>query len=99
MPDLCVRSGGCGMTRDRFPDDRYLTAIARRNVTWARWKDAEALLAIARDEIGFADLRPYVRNVNDAGRDYEQARTDLIRARVHRKAERAGTPQLERDAA
>lgn len=63
-------------------EDRYLAAIARRNTTWARWQDARDLLAIARDEIGFHDLRPYVANANQAQDDYEHAARDLVRARA-----------------
>lgn len=67
----------------REDERRYLTAIARRNTAWARWQDALVLLAIARDEISFDDLRPYVRNVNETQHEYEHAERDLARARVH----------------
>jgi hypothetical protein len=63
-------------------ETRYLAAIARRNTSWARWQDALTLLALARDEIGFHDLRPYIRDVNDAQDAYEWAARDLVRERV-----------------
>lgn len=74
---------------DTYPDDRFETAIARRNVTWAHYQAACAELAIARDEIGFYDLRPYVRAVNSAQDAYEWAQRDLVRARALWRAERA----------
>lgn len=67
-------------------EGQYLNAIARRNTTWARMRDAEVLLAIARDEIRFHDLQDYIRNFNDCQYDYEHAHRGLIRARVSFRA-------------
>lgn len=69
--------------------DRYLSAIARRNTTWTRYQDAKALLAMARDEIGFYNLQPYIINVNETQYEYEHAGRDLVRARVWFRAEQA----------
>jgi len=61
-------------------DDRYETAIARRNTAWARWRDAADLL----DRVDPDSLtRKYViRNYNDCLDRYEQAADDLIREKV-----------------
>jgi hypothetical protein len=60
--------------------DNYETAIARRNIAWAKWRNAIELLrhAEARDE----DSVPYRRVSNAAQHDYEWAARDLVRARV-----------------
>lgn len=60
--------------------DRYETAIARRNTTWAAWRGAVELLRL-REAQGF-DPIPYRRNANEAQHDYEYAARDLVRARV-----------------
>lgn len=63
-------------------DERYETAIARRNIAWARWQDALAALAIVRDELGFREVRAEIREVNSAQADYEWRQRELIRERV-----------------
>jgi hypothetical protein len=68
---------------------RLENAIARRNATWLSWRTAVAALEAA-DERGVRDRRPYVQYANDAQRDYEHARTDLIFEQV--RWERDGTP-------
>lgn len=75
----------------QWDEDRYLTAIARRNTTWARWRQAEDVLADARareDGRGLADLRVHVAFLNAAQSDHEHAERDLVRARVWWRAQR-----------
>ncbi len=69
--------------------ERWLAAIARRNVAWARWRDALELLAIHRDELGFTDVRDEIGQVNDTQYEYEHACRDLVRARVWLRIEQA----------
>lgn len=67
---------------------RYLNAIARRNTTWAYWRDALQLLEVAESRYEGAELTPYRRNANEAQHDHEHAVRDLVRARVHWRADR-----------
>lgn len=74
-------------------EDRYLTAIARRNTTWARWREAEDVLADAQARDagrGLADLRPHVAFANAAQHDHEHAQRDLDRAREWLRSQRRG---------
>lgn len=64
-------------------------AIAWRNIHWARMRDAEDLLAIARDEIGFHDLSSYIRQANETQDRYERAARELVRIRVWWRHDRA----------
>ncbi len=69
---------------DNHPDDRYLTAIARRNLLWCRWRDAVVVWEAAGRPTGAV-----LGAVNDAQHAYEWAVRDLVRARVWWRAERA----------
>lgn len=79
---------------DLYSDEAWDAAIARRNITWARLREAEDVLRGAEAVAGpQADLRPHRAFYNAAQRDYEYAARDLIRARVwHRAARRRELP-------
>lgn len=72
------------MTGDLYPDDRYLTAVAARNIAWARYATAHAAWLAAGSPVG-----PLLRAVNETQHDYEWSERDLVRARVEWRGERA----------
>lgn len=74
--DECNDCSGC-----RPFVELWIDAIAARNVAWARWKDAQAMLSIYRDELGFGDVSDVIRQVNETGAAYERATYRLSRAR------------------
>lgn len=86
----CAGGGGDVTTlSDRYSEEAYLAAIARRNITWCRWREADELLieaTLADRGRGLADLRPYVQWLNSTQNDYEHAARDLIKARVFWRA-------------
>ena len=64
--------------------DALETAIANRNIAWARWQDEgdELVNRVTDGERGY--YGPY----NEAQHDYEHAETELLRAQAHWRANR-----------
>ena len=61
---------------EQSPDlERYVAAIARRNVAWTRWQEA-------RDTLDWAPSTPAIAAYNEAQHEYEWAARDLVKARV-----------------
>jgi hypothetical protein len=79
-----MTGSGSQTLRSDDPMARWESAIARRNIAWVAYREAQALLESA-ERRGYLDVGDWIRDLNDASRDYEWAARNLIRENVRRR--------------